>query len=104
MPDEKYCYPNSNVLRNKLNITDKNKLMEAEISVTIRRISEMQINPAKGSFDLKHLCKTYNRMQKMYFLIITENVLKSDRIGKNLYTDYRLALRSPLRRAFLNRI
>ncbi len=35
MPDRKYCYPNSKVLKNKLNITDKNELFEAEKELTL---------------------------------------------------------------------
>ena len=30
MPDNKYCYPNSNTLINNLNIKDKQTLFEAE--------------------------------------------------------------------------
>lgn len=55
MPDNKYCYPNSAVLRNKLNITDKNKLFEAEKELTAIRLRELQGNPVKGTFDFKHL-------------------------------------------------
>ena len=55
MPDNKYCYPNSAVLRNKLNITDKNELFEAEKELTAIRLRELQENPVKGKFDFKHL-------------------------------------------------
>lgn len=34
MPDDKYCYPNCEVLKNKLNITDKNELFETEKELT----------------------------------------------------------------------
>jgi len=40
MPDNKYCYPNSEVLKNKLNITDKNELFEAEKELTAIRINK----------------------------------------------------------------
>lgn len=33
MPDKKYCYPDSEVLKNKLNIRDKDELFEAEKSL-----------------------------------------------------------------------
>lgn len=55
MPDNKYCYPNSEVLKNKLNITDKNELFEAEKELTAIRLRELQESPIKGKFDFKHL-------------------------------------------------
>lgn len=51
MPDNKYCYPNSEVLKNKLNITDKNELFEAEKELTAIRLKELQDEPIKGKFD-----------------------------------------------------
>ena len=42
MPDNKYCYPDSEVLKNKLNITDKNELFEAEKELTAIRLTELQ--------------------------------------------------------------
>ena len=38
MPDKKYCYPDSEVLKNKLNIRDKDKLFEAEKSLHLRAL------------------------------------------------------------------
>ncbi len=55
MPDNKYCYPDSQVLKNKLNITDKNELFEAEKELTAIRLKELQDKPIKGKFDFKHL-------------------------------------------------
>lgn len=55
MPDNKYCYPDSEVLRNKLNIIDKNELFEAEKELTAIRLKELQDNPIKGKFDFTHL-------------------------------------------------
>lgn len=55
MPDNIYCYPDSEVLKNKLNITDKNELFEAEKELTAIRLKELQDKPIKGKFDFKHL-------------------------------------------------
>ncbi len=55
MSDTRYCYPNSDVLINKKNIRDKQRLNEAEIQYTARRIMELQRNPIRGRFDLDHL-------------------------------------------------
>ena len=55
MPDEKYCYPDSDVLRNKLNITDPKELFEAEVELTSIRLRELQQNPLEGDYDFTHL-------------------------------------------------
>ena len=53
--DREYCYPNSNVLINKLNITDHDTLNSAERELTSLKIAVAKTRPIKGSFDLKHL-------------------------------------------------
>ncbi|MGN9163780.1 Fic/DOC family protein [Tissierellaceae bacterium HCP3S3_D8] len=53
--DSKYCYPNSDVLKNKFNIRDSKKLELAEREYTSLTIAEIKVNPIKGNFDLKHL-------------------------------------------------
>lgn len=55
MSDSKYCYPDSEVLKNKLNITDRDELFEAEKELTAIRLKELQDKPVKGKFDFKHL-------------------------------------------------
>ena len=55
MPDKVYCYPDSNVLKNKLHITDGSELFEAEKELTSIRLFELQENPLEGDFDYKHL-------------------------------------------------
>lgn len=51
MPDNVYCYPNSNVLINKLNITDDKTLFEAEKELTAIRLRELQEHPIEGRFE-----------------------------------------------------
>lgn len=53
--DLEYCYPNSNVLMNKLNITDAGALATAEREITSLRLAFAKVQPVKGRFDLKHL-------------------------------------------------
>lgn len=53
--DSRYCYPFSNVLKNKLGIEDAAKLNRAEREITSLRLANAKINPIKGQFDLKHL-------------------------------------------------
>ena len=55
MQDKKYCYSNSNVLINKLNIKDEQTLFEAEKKLTLIRLQELQKTPVNGNFDYKHL-------------------------------------------------
>lgn len=55
MPDSRYCYPDSDVLVNKLNIRDKDDLFTAEVELTSIRLNELQNDPIEGSFDFNHL-------------------------------------------------
>lgn len=57
--DEKYCYPNSFVLKNKLNILDPNALNDAEREITAMKILFFKKNIIKGNFDFKHLKKIH---------------------------------------------
>lgn len=53
--DLKYCYPNSDILINKLNIRDKDKLSEMERKLTAFRALELIEEPMEGQFDFRHL-------------------------------------------------
>ncbi len=55
MPDELYCYPGSNILKNKMGIRDMEQLHEMERKLTMLRILELLDKPVRGTFDLKHL-------------------------------------------------
>lgn len=55
MADEVYCYPDTNVLMNRLDIRDSKQLFNAERRLTMLRILELLDNPVEGSFDLTHL-------------------------------------------------
>jgi len=50
-----YCYPNTNVLINKFNITNASDLFITEREITSLKILEAEKNPIKGMFGLKHL-------------------------------------------------
>ena len=84
MPDKVYCYPNSDVLVNKLNIQDSRDLFEAEKKLTYIRLKELQDNPIKGDFNFDHLRKIH----KYIFQDIYEwaGEVRSVEIGKrNLF-------------------
>jgi len=57
--DGKYCFPNSNTLRNKLNIKDNKILVEAERNITAIRILELKQKTPRGKLDYKYLCKIH---------------------------------------------
>lgn len=59
MPDSKYCYPNTNVLKNKLNITDQTILTKAEMELTLIRLRELEDKPINGQFNFEHLKKIH---------------------------------------------
>jgi len=50
-----YCYPDSNVLKNKLNIRDNETLKTAEEEITLIKQMELLKNPINGNFTKSHL-------------------------------------------------
>jgi cell filamentation protein len=54
--DIRYCYENSNVLRNKLGVTDADALRTAEREIVALRVLEAERTPIRGKLDFKHLC------------------------------------------------
>ena len=64
---DKYCYPNTNILKNKWNIRDKTELTETEIEITSAKLFELQSTPIKGQFDFRHLCKIHEHIFKDLF-------------------------------------
>jgi len=59
MADKVYCYPDSDVLVNKLDIREQDKLRVFERKLTMLRIMELLDKPIKGNFDFKHLQKIH---------------------------------------------
>lgn len=57
--DQRYCYPHSKVLINKLGIKDEEKLRIAEREITSLRIANAKISVIKGDFDLLHLKRVH---------------------------------------------
>ena len=84
MPDNRYCYKDSDVLINKLNIKNKKELFYAEKELTFIRLQELQDHPIKGSFDFEHL----KRIHRYIFQDIYEwaGKVRTVEIGKgNLF-------------------
>ena len=57
--DTRYCYPNSNVLRNKLGITEEDALRTAEREITSFKMAAARVHGLPGKFDLDHLCNIH---------------------------------------------
>lgn len=57
--DREYCYPNSNVLINKLNIQDVDALHTAEREITSLRLAAAKVQPIKGKLNMRHLQKIH---------------------------------------------
>ena len=55
MSDKIYCYPDSDVLKNRMGIRDKEQLGRLEKRLTMLRILELVDKPVQGRFELKHL-------------------------------------------------
>jgi len=65
--DTKYCYPNTSVLVNKLNINDCRLWIDIEREITYQRNNELDTEPIKGSFDATHLKAIHKYLfQDMY--------------------------------------
>lgn len=60
--DAQYCYPGTNVLRNKLNIQDLDILYEAERDFSSVRQAELCNKGITGDFSLKHLCSIHRQL------------------------------------------
>lgn len=54
-----YCYPKTNVLKNKLNIRDNKLLKTAEEEITLIKQMELLKNPIKGNFSKAHFMKIH---------------------------------------------
>ena len=54
-----YCYPNTFVLKNKLDIKDYDTLKFAESDFVSARLFELQSKSMKGHFDKEHLYKIH---------------------------------------------
>jgi cell filamentation protein len=57
--DDFYCYPDSAVLVNKLDIRDNEELQKVERDITYPRIVYLNANPLKGVLDMNYLQKIH---------------------------------------------
>ena len=65
--DSEYCYPNTSILKNKLNITNDDDLYKAEMELVAYSITNLVQEPIKGNFDFEHLKLIHKRLfEKVY--------------------------------------
>jgi cell filamentation protein len=59
---ENYCYPNTDVLINKLNIKDDDQLSKAERDITRLRLLKLFKSPIPNQFDFALLCNIHKNI------------------------------------------
>lgn len=57
-----YCYPDSSVLRNKLNLRDADLLRRVEADLSGVRQTEIFYSPVAGRFTATHLCRIHRKL------------------------------------------
>jgi cell filamentation protein len=89
--DSSYCYPNSFVLVNKMGIKDAKALSTAEREITSTRLTQLEVKPVKGNFDLQHLQKIHHLLfQDVYSwagALRTVNIAKGNQFCNCLYLE-----------------
>lgn len=65
--DNTYCYPDTSILKNMLDIHDKSLLLQAETRIAAIRLYQLQEKPIHGNFDYDHLCSIHRHIfQDLY--------------------------------------
>lgn len=77
-----YCYKNSNVLVNKFNITNQNRLENVERRIVLNNLYELRTNKYIGKFDLIHFINIHKMLFEDIYpfagLFRTENIAKDN--------------------------
>lgn len=60
MADKIYCYPDTDILINRMGIHDEKRLSEAETKLVSVRLYQIQAHPVSGNFDFRHLCSVHH--------------------------------------------
>lgn len=60
--DNTYCYPGTDILKNKFNIKDQSLLDAKERLSTGFRLAQLELKPIEGNFDLNHLQKIHKHI------------------------------------------
>ena len=87
--DDYYCYPDSSVLKNKLNIENEKALNEAEREITAIKTLELIDKPLKGELDFDYI----KRLHKHLFSDIYDwagELRKTDISKGNIFCQHEL--------------
>ncbi|MGX9901303.1 Fic/DOC family protein [Arthrobacter sp. SA17] len=60
--DDPYCYPGTEVLKNKQVLRDSQHALEIEREYSLLRRRELELNPVQGTFGLAHLQEIHRRL------------------------------------------
>ena len=75
-----YCYPDSNVLINRLNIKNNKKLEKAEKMIVLAKLYDLRQNKIKGNFDKAHFINIHKYLFEDLYPFAgkfrTENIAK----------------------------
>lgn len=75
-----YCYPGTNILKNKLNIKNYEMLKSAEEEITAIKHFELLQNPIRGNFTKSHLLNIHKFIfEDIYFFA---GKIRKEQIGK----------------------
>ena len=77
----KYCYPGTNVLKNKLDIKDRAKLEKLENALIVFKIYELRKKGITGNFDLDHLLSIHRYL--LFDLYDFAGELRTENIAKD---------------------
>jgi cell filamentation protein len=61
-PNDPYCYPGTDILRNHAELRDRAELEVFEADATIAHVIDLRRNPIKGPFDASRLKETHRRI------------------------------------------
>ena len=87
--DDYYCYPNSSVLKNELNIEDEKALSEAEREITAIRTLERIDRPLKGELNFNYIKRLHRHLFSDIYVWAGE--LRRIDISKgNIFCQYEL--------------
>lgn len=87
--DDYYCYPNSSVLKNKLNIEDEKALSEAEREITAIKTLELIDRPLKGELNFNYIKRLHKHLFSNIYVWAGE--LRRIDISKgNIFCQYEL--------------
>ena len=87
-----YCYKDTNVLKNLLNIEDSSSFDDAEADYTSLRLRELAERPLRGKYDINHFFKMHQYIFQDIFAWAgtprTINIYKEEPVLGGLSIDY----------------